>query len=355
MHNLKVFDYRPRLPKVKEGGRRLLPAVMAAWFVWTVFAGGPAAAQDTGPDGPAGDPAPIRWGRPSPVAELSLGTYASRGQNSWQIGFPTTTGSGRSVLEFKDLDGVVPLASLTLRHPRSLFGIHLQGASGTLSRGSGTDGDYLYGGLYLESRMDVSADLTFWSADVETTFSGFWGRPWYLKPFIGWQQQAEKLGMTNGQWTVIRGLPDRQPLYGLESRYEFHWEAVRLGLQGGMDLITLPEPGLRQLGLKASFAFFPYLRYRGEGRWNLRPDLKQDPSFVQEAEKTGWGGWDGLLGLYYRPWDILELEGGARAGYFKITDGNDTIYLSDDTPLAADLDRAESWRYGLYLKITGRF
>jgi hypothetical protein len=328
---------------------------MAAGLMLILCALGPVAAENPEPARSPGDPGAFRWGRPSPVWELGLGTYFSRGESSWQIGFPSGNGRGRSVLDFQDLDGVVPLASLTLRHPQSLLGLNLQAASGNLNGGSGTDSDYLSGGLDLQSRMEVSGELTFWSADLETTFSGVWGYPWYLKPFVGWQQQQEKLRLTNGQWQIIRGLPDRQPLYGLDSRYEFNWEAVRLGLQGGLDFITRPEPGLRQLGLKASWAFFPYLRFRGEGRWNLRPDLKADPSFVQEAEITGWGGWDGLLGLYYRPWDLLEFEGGARAVYFKVTEGRDLVYLSDNTALSADLDRAESWRYGLYLKVTGRF
>ncbi|MBI5586488.1 MAG: hypothetical protein HY892_21975 [Deltaproteobacteria bacterium] len=354
VHYHKIVDYRLRLLKVKEGGRGLLVlAAVSVLLAW--FAAGSAVAQSQEPAAPPGEPATVRWGRPSPMAELGLGTYFSRGENSWQISFPTTAGTGRSALEFKDLDGVVPFASLTLRHPQSLVGINLLAGSGNLSGGRGTDSDYINGGLLLQSRMDVSGDLTFWSADLETTISGFWGRPWYLRPFLGWQQHEEKLRLTNGQWTTILGVPASQPILGLDSRYEFNWEAVRLGLQGGLDFITRPEPGLQQLGLKGSFAFFPYLYYRGEGRWNLRPDLKQDPSFVHEAEKTGWGGWDGLLGLYYRPWDFLEFEGGARASYFKITDGTDTIHLSDNSTLSTGLDRAESWRYGLYLKLTGRF
>jgi hypothetical protein len=353
--NHKNVDYRLRLLKVKKGRRCLLTALAAIWVLLAWAAPGPAAAQDREATASPGEPASVRWGKPSPVAELSLGTYFSRGENSWQTGFSTATGPGRSVLEFKDLDGATPFASLTLRHPQSLVGINLSAGSGSLSGGRGTDSDYLNGGLFLQSQTAVSDDLTFWSADLETTFSGFWGRPWYLKPFLGWQQHQEKLRLTNGQWTIIRGLPDRQPLFGLDSRYDFNWEAVRLGVQGGLDLITRPENGLRQLGLKASCAFFPYLRYRGEGRWNLRSDLKPDPSFVHEAEQTGWGGWDGQLGLDYRPWEFLEFEGGVRAGYFKITDGTNTIHLSDNTALTTDLDRAETWRYGLYFKITGRF
>lgn len=109
------------------------------------------------------------------------------------------------------------------------------------------------------------------------------------------------------------------------------------------------------MGLKASFAFFPYLRYQGEGRWNLRQDFRQDPSFRHQSETKGWGGWEGLLGLYYRPGARFEFEVGARAWFFRTQDGTDTTFFSDNTSISTPLDRAETWRIGLYFQLTGRF
>ena len=203
--------------------------------------------------------------------------------------------------------------------------------------------------------MDVSSDTTFWSADLQTTFSSASGTLWYLKPFAGWQQYREKLKLTNGRWTTLRGVPADQPILGLDSRYEFNWEALRLGLSGGIDFIRTPRPWLQQLGIKASFALFPYTRYRGEGRWNLRADLEQDPSFAHRAETTGWGGGEALLGLVYRPWVHLELEGGARYFFFQAQDGTNVSYVSDGTTTVSRLDEAKSERIGFYLQITGRF
>jgi hypothetical protein len=79
--------------------------------------------------------------------EIGLGAYFSRGWSYWQISFPTTRGTGRSALDFKDLDSVLSYASLVLSHPRSLVGLTAVVGSGSGGRGSGRDSDYLFGGL----------------------------------------------------------------------------------------------------------------------------------------------------------------------------------------------------------------
>ena len=301
------------------------------------------------------EPLPFTWGKPSPVLELGLGAYFSRGWSSWQISFPTIQGTGRSVLDFKDLDSALPYATLVLSHPRSLVGLTIMVGSGSGAKGSGRDSDYLFGGLTYDALMDVSSDTTFWSADLQTTFSSDSATLWHLKPFAGWQQYREKLKLTNGRWTSLRGIPADQPILGLDSRYESNWEALRLGLSGGIDFIRIPRPWLQQAGIKASFALYPYTRYRGEGRWNLRADLNQDPSFAHRAETSGWGGGEALLGLIYRPWVHLELEGGARYFFFQAQDGTSVGYVSDGTTTVSRLDKAKSERVGFYLQITGRF
>ena len=312
-------------------------------------------AQDQESVASSNEPLPFTWGKPSPLLEIGLGAYFSRGWSSWQISFPSAQGTGRSVLDFKDLDSVLPYASLTLSHPRSLIGLTVLIGSGSGAKGSGRDSDYLSGGLTHDALMDVSSDTTFWSADLQTNFSSASGTLWHLKPFAGWQQYREKLKLTNGRWTTLRGAPTDEPILGLDSRYEFDWEALRLGLSGGIDFIETPRPWLQQVGIKASFALYPYTRYSGEGRWNLRADLKPDPSFAHRAETSGWGGGEALLGLVYRPWVHLEFEGGARYFLFQAQDGTNVTYVSDGTTTVTRLDEAKSERVGFYLQITGRF
>jgi hypothetical protein len=312
-------------------------------------------AQEQGSAAPANEPLPFTWGRSSPMLEVGLGVFFSRGWSSWQISFPSTQGTGRSVLDFKDLDSVLPYALLTLSHPRSLIGLTVRVGSGNGSNGSGQDSDYLSGGLTHDALTDVSGETTFWSVDLHTAVSSTSGTLWYLKPFAGWEQYREKLKLTNGRWTTLRGIPTDQPILGLDSRYEFNWEALRLGLTGGIDFIPIPRPWLQQAGIKASFALYPYTRYQGEGRWNLRADLNQNPSFAHQAETTGWGGGEALLGLVYRPWVYLEFEGGARYFFLQAKDGTSVSYVSNGTTTVSRLDEAQSERVGLYLQISGRF
>jgi Protochlamydia outer membrane protein len=342
------------LTKVKKSrldswGTRGLSLLVILAIACTVFA------QDRESTVLSKESPPFIWGRPSPVLEIGLGAYFSRGWSSWQISFPSTQGPGRSALDFKDLDSILPYASLVLSHPQSLVGLTVIVGSGSGSKGSGRDSDYLSGGLTYDARMDVSSDTTFWSADLQTTVSSASGTLWHLKPFAGWQQYREKVKLTNGRWTTLRGVPADLPILGLDSRYEFNWEALRLGLSGGVDFVRTPRPGLQQVGLKASCALFPYTRYRGEGRWNLRADLNQNPSFAHRAETTGWGGGEALLALVYRPGVRLEFESGVRYSVFRAEDGTNVAYISDGTTTVSRLDEAKSERVGFYLQITGRF
>jgi hypothetical protein len=334
----------------RDSWRRLSFCVLLA--LAAVF---PAFAQDQEAAVPPKGPLPFSWGKPSPILEVGLGTYFSRGQGSWQISFPTTRGTGRSVLDFKELDSIIPYASLVLSHPRSLIGLTILYGSGSGVRGGGRDMDFFPGGSTNDAATDVSSQTTCWSADLHTTFSSASGILWHLKPFAGWQQYREQVTLTNGRWTTLRGIPADQPIFGLDSRYKFNWEVLRLGLSGGIDLLKAPQPWVQQWGIKASFALFPYTRYYGEGRWNLRADLNQNPSFAHRAETTGWGGGEGLLGIVFRPGVHLELEGGVRYYFFQVKDGTDVTYFSNGTGTVSGLDEAQSERVGFYLQITGRF
>ena len=316
---------------------------------------GPVFAQEQEPTAPETGPLRIAWGRPAKVFETGVGAYFSRGQGSWQISFPTTQGTGRSMLDFKDLDSVIPYAALVFSHPRSLIGLTIVVGSGSGNKGNGRDSDFLTGGLTFDALTDVSSDTTFWSADLQTSFASRSGTLWVLKPFAGWQQYREKVTLTNGRWTTLRAVPSNQPILGLDSRYEFNWEALRLGLSGEIDFLATPRSWGQQVGIKTSFALFPYTRYSGEGRWNLRADLMKDPSFAHRAETAGWGGMEGLLGIFYRPWVHLEFESGVRYYNFQVKDGTSVTYFSNGSTTPARLDEVKSERVGLYLQITGRF
>ena len=121
----------------------------------------------------------------------------------------------------------------------------------------------LSSGLVHRSRFDVSEETTFWTADIQTTFS-FTSHPrWVFKPFIGWQHYEENITMTNGLWTTLSGQDTNTPITGLDSRYDFNWDALRVGIKSEVALANTRQSGINPLRLKTHLALFPYMHYRG--------------------------------------------------------------------------------------------
>ena len=161
--------------------------------------------------------------------------------------------------------------------------------------------------------------------------------------------------MTNGTWTTLSGVATNVPFAGLDSRYDFTWDALRIGIKAQRDLFNNPEVKKQALSLKGQLALLPYIHYQGRGKWNLRDDLKQDPSFIHEAEEIGVLGVDGSLSLVYRPLKFLELEGGGRIFYLYAQDGQDSTHFSNNTTANVTLDEAKVFRVGFFLQLIGRF
>jgi hypothetical protein len=297
----------------------------------------------------------LTWGRPSNLVDIGLGYLFSSSSTSWEISFWDQNGRSRSVLDFKRKTGGIPIVFLDIHHPDSYASLSFQYGKGRGSNGEGTDSDYLSRRLEFRSRFDVSGETSFWIADVQTAFS-FTSKPrLVLRPFLGWQHYEEKLNLADGRWTVIEGRDDYTPIIGLDSHYDFTWDALRVGIRGDLDLVKTRQPGLSPLKLKSHLALFPYMRYSGQGVWNLRDDLKQNPSFTHEADNFGLLGVDGAISLVSQPWKFLEIEGGVRLSYFYVQDGTDTTFFSNNTVGKADLDQAETLQVGLFIKVTGRF
>jgi hypothetical protein len=258
-------------------------------------------------------------------------------------------------LEFKGISGGIPFVSLDIHHPNSYVSLSLQYGKSRGLTGDGTDSDYLSSGLFQRSRFDLSEETTFWTADIQTTFA-FTSQPrWAFMPFIGWQHYQENITMTNGRWTTISGRDTDTPFAGLDSRYDFNWDALRVGIKGEALLVKTHQSGINPLRLKTHLAILPYMHYKGRGVWNLRDDLKKDPSFSHEADNFGFLGMDGAISLVYQPLKYLEIEGGGRISYYYVQDGTDTTYFSNNTVADVTLDEAKALQIGFFLKVTGRF
>jgi hypothetical protein len=297
----------------------------------------------------------LTWGRPSNLVDIGLGYLFSTSSTSWEISFPDQHGRSRSVLDFKEINGGIPIVFLDIHHPDSYASLSFQYGTSRGLKGEGTDSDFLSRRLDFKSRFDVSGETTFWTADLQTAFS-FTSKPGLtFKPFIGWQHYSENLNLINGRWIIIENRENSTPIIGLDSHYDFNWDALRVGLKGDLDLANSRQPGISPLKLKAHLALFPYMRYRAEGVWNLRDEFRKDPSFSHEADNFGLLGMDGAISLVSRPLKFLEIEGGVRLSYFYVQDGTDTTFFSNNTVSKSDLDQAETLQAGLFIKITGRF
>jgi hypothetical protein len=297
----------------------------------------------------------LTWGRPSNIVDIGLGYLFSMNTCSWAISFPDQNGRGKSALDFKGMSGGMPIVSLDIKHPNSYVSLSIQYGKGQGSNGDGTDSDYLSNALYYQSRFDVSEETAFWTADIQTTFASTSNRRWVFTPFIGWQHNEENVTMTNGLWTTYDGKGTNTPITGLDSRYDFTWNALRVGIKGEWELTGASPSGIVPLRLKSQLALFPYMQYSGRGVWNLRDDYKKDPSFSHEADNWGFLGMNGAISLVYQPLKFLEFEGGGRISYFYIQGGTDTTYFSDNTVYTSTLDEVKALQIGFFLQMTWRF
>ncbi|MEW6185020.1 MAG: hypothetical protein AB1585_04680 [Thermodesulfobacteriota bacterium] len=295
------------------------------------------------------------WGTPTETVHIGLGYLFSRSEGSWEISFPEESGLGRSILRFQEMRGAAPLAALDINHPRGLVSLSLEYSKGQLFNGQGTDTDYQSGDLYHRSRFDVDGETAFWLIDLQTAFSSAGKQRWVLKPFLGWQHYEDRLKMTNGCWTQLYGEATQIEILGLDSRYDFTWDALRIGAKGEIELLEGFHQRTRSLIIKSHLALFPYIEYRGRGVWNLREDFKKDPSFIHEADTAGILGLDWGLSLVYKPLKHLEFEGGGRLITFYAESGRDRTYFSNGAVVDVTLEEARTLRTGLFLKITGRF
>lgn len=88
--------------------------------------------------------------------------------------------------------------------------------------------------------------------------------------------------------------------------------------------------------LSADANFFPFADYTGKGRWNLRTDFAQDPSFEHDA--VGMGG-SIELQAQYRFASHWRTGMGWRGQWFEATDGTDTTFFSDGSKISIPLNK----------------
>jgi opacity protein-like surface antigen len=125
------------------------------------------------------------------------------------------------------------------------------------------------------------------------------------------------------------------PLAGLNSTYDFTWDALKAG-------VTRQAFLTKQLRYEAVLSVYPLVKYRGKGFWNLRTgndptDFRREtPSFTHEAS-SGYG-YEAALGLAYDLSDKINLSAGYLYLRFYSSDGTDTIFFADGSTAPSNLD-----------------
>lgn len=274
-------------------------------------------------------------------------TWQSTGDDEWSIAGTTSGGPPNilSELEFLSLDSTV----------YEIYGGILEGRALGYGFGSMQDGVYRDSDYLSDNRQDIfslstgnaDGNLYYWNIDYsyrliaaesEEKFNTT-----YLDALIGFQEWHEKVRLTNGVQEFGGTLG---PFGGLNSTYEFIWKNYRIGLEGGL-------PIYKGFGLKGSAIFIPYNEYEGKGVWNLRTDLRQDPSFEHKASKGR--GVQLEASVAYHIYSALTVDLGYRYWHIKSGKGDDITYFSDGTASITQFNEAVSERQGAFLDINYTF
>jgi len=168
-----------------------------------------------------------------------------------------------------------------------------------------------------------------------------------VTPLVGYTWDEQNYKITDGRQTIdllgtggILGDPDCTCIPGLDSEYTAEWWGPFLGLEGEI------------AGKKNMFRVrgeYQYLDYYAEAIWNLRTDLRQDPSFEHEAEGNGI-----LLSAEYAYALDVDYELTLDASYHmrEAEDGTSTGYRTTGAPPAVQqLNEVNDKSYALRLGI----
>ena len=289
---------------------------------------------------------------PYKYVQVEIREWFSYGYSSWRISFVDTIrgGDGESILEFEDLNAPITLG--TLRVKPGLDWLTLEGTfgSGNVSSGTTIDTDQTEGLVWSKSESDTDGDISI----VDLKLAARIAPPeaeskTYLDGFIGYQYYREKWHITRGEQVI----PDSGPFAGrLNSSYEFVWESYPIGLKGNLSLEPERKSWLYDLSVNGSSSL-GFIRYRGEGVWNLRSDFEQDPSFKHEAD-------EGVaifieFGVVYRPVRYVSIGTGYQLLSYNAWNGTDTTFFSDGSEGTTRLDEVRSFRHGPYISLSGQF
>jgi hypothetical protein len=294
------------------------------------------------------------------LLKVGVRDWFSTGQSEWQISFGETDpdfgyAGGRSILEWEDLEGDLPVlyGEVRITPWLSIGGTY---ASGDVEGGN-TDTDRidiealeLNDYLVSVSTADTEGEATLYDINAyvrlnpKSYFPNTIGK---VDAVVGYQHYTEELRDRNGVQTVLFEEPMNEAFEGLDSTFDFTWDVMRLGVRGELPL-------LEWLRAKGEATALVGASYEGEGFWNLRDDYRAtSPNFVQEADSGS--GYDVRLALEVRPVPYVAIEAGYWWYSLEVEDGTETTYYADGSDSVENVDRAQSSRDGFFVGLSAQF
>lgn len=256
----------------------------------------------------------------------------------------------RSDLRWRGVDAAVGEVNVDFLWKRLVVMSSLGG--GGINQGVLIDEDFSqsnHQGRFSRTRSDVDGDGLFYiNADVGvralTWARGDGSMPGFLDALLGyqyWRENYVAFGITSLFPEVVPPAPNSVKVIS----QDYTWHSLRIGARTQVELIS-------GLSLKARAFILPWSKHILEDVHHLRGDLKQDPSFRDEAD----GGFGVQLdgGLAYRVWRTLTVEVGYQ--YWRLDSGSGTstarTVFGDVTNR---LPESTTERHGPYIGVQYRF
>jgi len=293
-----------------------------------------------------------------PVVTVTVAPWLTAAAGQWEVQGVTKEGLVRSRLEWDQIDS----ALLMVKGRLQILPFLALGGSygcGNLFDGRNTDSDSIQPPLSLDaylfsrSESDTSGDTQLYDLNLYLDLLQLSRSPHpagqRLEVFVGYQDYRDRLTDQRGVQTFSVNQAVYLPFsdQGVNARYEFRWQAARLGVQG-------MTPVARRVTISGSAALLALVQQDGDGSWTMRADLRQNgPNIHNESRDGGGFDLDGALSFALTP--FLDLTAGLRWIALANDTGVMTLDYADGSSGQMTQTSISSSRIGVYAGLTAKF
>jgi opacity protein-like surface antigen len=162
-----------------------------------------------------------------------------------------------------------------------------------------------------------------------------------VTPRIGYAYSKHEILFKDG----VQVVPDLGPFDGLHSTYKPEWRGMYAGVDGSFRIAG-------PIHLLVSAQFYPDVRYRGDGNWNLRGDLSSPTSFRHSADGSGFSY---EAGLRWQVDTLMSISLSYRGLNFDTDPGRAQVNSIDFGEISTRLNEADWESKGYVLEFRWRF